>query len=286
MFSTVGQIEKITPALHSNYEVYKSVSHTLLHVGVLVTPFLQNLEATAWQGPFTNYLRKVDASIAALRNCTGTQLKKDLLLSMLDPVSAFLHSCLERSRIDMEEWKKMNEENFWRAKECMQAATKEQADANVKALMKWKNRLGSKLWRELYVVIPTVWPMSRTNTRLELFRGLLDHDRVETNIFCSEYPRTTDEARELLGRIVGDRGIARLVFGTDCHSMRMKTVALSTEVDVVSDDAIPNIQHALRENGFEPRPYKKGSIVATEEAVCPHANGENIIETGKLVNGG
>ena len=99
----------------------------------------------------------------------------------------------------------MNKNNFWRAKECMQVATKEQADANVRALLEWKNKLGPELWRELYVVIPTVWPMSRTNTRFELFRGLLDHDRVETNIFCSEYPRTMDESRALLGRIVGDR---------------------------------------------------------------------------------
>ena len=67
-----------------------------------------------------------------------------------------------------------------------------------------------------------------------------------------------EECRELLGRIVGDRGIARMVFGTGCHSMRVKTVALSTQVDVVSDDAIPNIHLALRENELEPRPYVTG----------------------------
>ena len=235
-------------------------------------PFLQNPEATAWRIPFTNYLGKVDAAIAALHNCTGTQLKKDLLLSMLDTVSAFLHSCLEKSRVDKEEWEKMNKSNFWRAKERMQAATKEQADANVRALLKWKDRLGPKLWRELYVIIPTVWPMSRTNTRLELFRGLLDTDRVETNIFCSEFPRNMDEARELLGRIVGDRGIARLVFGTECHSMRMKTVALSTQVDVVSDDAIPSIHSALKENGCEPMPYLTGKGQENGQVKeCPEA---------------
>ena len=72
-------------------------------------------------------------------------MKKDLLLSMLGPVSAFLHSCLEKSRVDRKEWEKMNEDNFWRAKECMHVATKAQADANVRALLKWKNRLGNIL---------------------------------------------------------------------------------------------------------------------------------------------
>ena len=100
MISFEGVIEKMTPALHSNYEVYKSVSHTLLHVGVLVAPFLRNLEATAWRVTYTNYLAKVDAAVAALHSCTGTHLKRDLLQSMLGTVSAFLHSCLQTSRVD------------------------------------------------------------------------------------------------------------------------------------------------------------------------------------------
>ena len=75
-----------------------------------------------------------------------------------------------------------------------------------------------------------------------------------------------EECRELLGRIVGDRGIARMVFGTGCHSMRVKTVALSTQVDVVSDDAIPNIHLALRENELEPRPYVTGGGAPSDAA--------------------
>ena len=97
-FSNIGLVEKMTPALHTNYEVYKSVSHTLLHVGVLVAPFLRNPEATAWKVPLGNYLRKVDLAIEALHKSESAHLKKDLLLSMLGDASAFLHSCMEKSR--------------------------------------------------------------------------------------------------------------------------------------------------------------------------------------------
>ena len=245
----------MTPALNSNYEVYKSASHTLLQLAVLVTPFLENTNATAWHGSFNIYLTKVDVAITALHNSKGTLLKKELLLSMLGTVSTFLRSCLEKSKVDRKEWEELNKSNFWRVKECMLLATKEQADANVRALLKWKNRLGPELWRDIYVIIPTVWPVARTNPRLEIFRNLLDEDRIETHIFCSEYPRTLEEARTLLGRIVGDRAIGRKVFGVDCHMMRMKVVALSTQVDVVNDDAISNLHSALRDNGWEPRKY-------------------------------
>ena len=137
----------------------------------------------------------------------------------------------------------------------MHLATKEQADANVQALLKWKNKLGPALWRDIYVIIPTVWTVARTNPRLEIFRNLLDEDRIESHIFCSQYPRTVEEARTLLGRIVGDRAIGRKVFGVDCHKMRMKVAALSTQVDVVTDGAILNLHSALRDNGCEPRRY-------------------------------
>ena len=74
-----------------------------------------------------------------------------------------------------------------------------------------------------------------------------------------------------MGRIVGDRAVARLVFGTEGHTMRMKTAALSTQVDLVSDDAIPNIQNALRQNGIEPRPYARGRRADAEQPRCPRA---------------
>ena len=197
----------MTPALQSNYELYKSVSHTLLHVALLVSPFLSNPGSTAWHGPMKNYLAKVEAIIQALHS--STHLKRELPMAVLSSVSGFLRSCLEKLKLNEEEWDDLNRDNFWRIKECMMLATKEQADESVKALMKWKNKLGPDLWHNVYVVIPTVQPVARTNPRFEIFRNLLDEDRVETHIICSEYPRNEEEARTLLGRVVGDRAIGR-----------------------------------------------------------------------------
>ena len=250
----------MSPAIHSNYEIYKSVSHTLLHLAVLVTPFLDNPDATAWRRSFTNYLGRVDVAITALQNCEGTLLKKELLLSMLGTVSAFLNTCLEKSKVNKTERAELNKGNFWKIKECMQQATKEQADASIQALLMWKNKLGPKLWRDIYVIIPTVWPVARSNPRLEIFRNLLDEDRIDSHILCSEYPRTLDEARTLLGRIVADRAIGRKVFGLDCSAMRLKTVALSTQVDVLSDDAILSLHSALRDNGCEMRAHATSTL--------------------------
>ena len=62
------------------------------------------------------------------------------------------------------------------------------------ALLKWKERLGAELWREVYVVIPTVWPVASQNPRLELFRNLLDEDQVsDIKMFMCTKPNSNKE---------------------------------------------------------------------------------------------
>ena len=257
----------MTPALKSNYEVYKGVAHSLLHVTVLITPYLSNPTATAWHQPVTQYLAKVDAILSAIRASTDTRLNKELITLMLTDVSGFLHSCLDQQEIDIQKYKELNEKNRARAKKMMDIATQEQVSANIKGLLKWKERLGPAVWRDVYVIITTVWTVSSQNIRMELFRNLLDEDRVVTHIFCAEGPRNADECRTLIGRIVGDRALGRYVFGTSSHFNQMKTLALSTPVDALQDDAIPNIHNALKANGCVPRPYLTSTSTTSEG--CP-----------------
>jgi hypothetical protein len=75
--------------------------------------------------------------------------------------------------------------------------------------------LGQDAWRDLYVVIPTVWAVEVENPRKEMFKQLMDPERVDTHLITSEYPRNHSDARTLLGRVVGDRAIGRFVFGVD-----------------------------------------------------------------------
>ena len=80
-----------------------------------------------------------------------------------------------------------------------------------------------------------------------MFKRLMHPDRVETHLITSEWPRDHGEVRTLLGRIVGDRAIGRFVFGDDTEEQRVKTMGLSSGVDVVLDDALPAICSVLKE---------------------------------------
>jgi hypothetical protein len=174
---------------------------------------------------------------------------RKIMMAMLSSVIDYCESSLSNGVLDLSAWEQLNRDNFPRIKACMKAATKAQADACVKQIVNWKNSLGEEAWRDLYVVIPTVWAVDAENPRKEMFKQLMDADRVNTHIITSEYPRDHSDARTLLGRVVGDRAIGRFVFGMDSLEHQIKVMGLSSEVDVVQDDAIPAIWRACEANG-------------------------------------
>jgi hypothetical protein len=138
-----------------------------------------------------------------------------VMLLMLSSVGDFCNACLSTGMIDVLAWEQLNRDNFPRIKACMKEATKAQADACVEQIVKWREMLGQDAWRDLYVVIPTVWAVEVENPRKEMFKQLMDPERVDTHLITSEYPRNHSDARTLLGRVVGDRAIGRFVFGVD-----------------------------------------------------------------------
>ena len=113
-------------------------------------------------------------------------------------------------------------------------AARLQVHAAIPELLKWKQRLGEK-WRDLYVLIPTVWPVAGRNPRQQIFEKIMDQERIKTHIIMVEGAKDKDDALTTLGRIVADRTIAHLVFGTRTPAARSMLCALSTRRDIVSD---------------------------------------------------
>ena len=111
-----------------------------------------------------------------------------------------------------------------------------------------------------------------------MMRQLMDEDRIDTHIITSEYPRTQTEARTLLGRVVADRAIGRFVFGTKDKDQCVKTMGLSSEVDVVQDDALRAIWAAVESNGCPVRFSSASSSMissTSDSSVCMKDEHEN-----------
>ena len=212
-----GSEYRVTPGLNAGYAVFKSASHVLLGIGAILGPFMKNPKSHEWKKPLQQYkqqyIQRAVTSLETYKENEDSEFQAKPVELLLKGVISFINQCLTKNSVALEDWEKFNNSQLDNVKRCFTLANEIQSKANLEALLKWKIMLGPEVWRELYVVVPTTWPVSRANLRAELFRALLDKDKVDSNIILSEYPRCEEECRTLLGRIVGDRAIAR--YGMD-----------------------------------------------------------------------
>ena len=251
-----GQEFRMTPAANTGYAIYKSVSHVILGIGATIGPYMKNPETGAWIKPLMSYKDSIQRALSSLdvdSNRFTYKIDKNSVEQLLQNSLNFVEKCLNDKTFSFEGWQSFNKSNFSLITRCIELAVKNQSEANVEALLKWKKMLGPELWREMYVFVPTLWPVSRNNPRIELLRNLMDEDRVHTHLFASEWPRNENECRTMLGRIVGDRAIGRFVFGDDSCKARTKVISLSTEMDFVQDDFRVALKEAFKKNGIVPR---------------------------------
>ena len=210
---------------------------------------------------------EVNSSVISNNGGLPPQEMRECMNEMLTSVIDYCEGCLSTGVLDTSKWEQLNQENFPCIKQCMKTATKAQADACVRQLINWRDILGPIEWRELYVVIPTVWAVGAENPRKTMMRQLMNKDRIDTHIITSEYPRNHAEARTLLGRVVADRAIGRLVFGDETKEQRIKTMGLSSEVDVVQDDSLVAIWEAIKSNGCPVR-RPPSSNASSRDSLC------------------
>merc|ERR1712154_750846 len=101
--------------------------------------------------------------------------------------------------------------------------------------MGWKDMMTDSEWKNLYVVIPTVWVTSKNNPREQLFRLIMDKENQNTHIIIGENIKNEYEARILCGRVVHDRIMARFIFGIKDTWSQRKCQGLGSQTDSLWD---------------------------------------------------
>lgn len=278
-----GTQHKIAPtvASNSNYEIYKALSHASLAMFVILTPHLHNPTNIMWRGKLSELKRHIEVFIDAVNSSSQPQDKKDQFLALANIYITFMNECLDAGTFTLDGFFEFTGKAFQVIKKNMAGATLAQASAILPAMLKWKKLMGPEEWSKLYVMIPTVWPVALNSPRLQLFERIMDQDKIHTNIITSEFPRNFEEARDLTGRVVGDRSVGRFVFAPHLKETKgkMKILALSSRTDVVADDfeiGLDNVIEGLsteeaalvhpKQDKILPYP----SSASASNAVCPY----------------
>jgi len=226
--------ERYVPTPHE-YEILKNLSHMSIGVFTVVSPWFRcpgSLEITNC----LTYLDQVKIAQNALKD--EVFIKPDLrktATAMYAIVEKHLKKWINQTSCTIAEFEQFAEDmNEYVPNNIIQAATI-QAKAFYPALKKVKEDLGKEEWEKLYVVVPTVWPVSGINPRVEILSRLMTPDQMNTHVFCMDNLDNMSKYRETLGRIIGDRCSANLILGTKDHSRKEMLYALATRQDLMAN---------------------------------------------------
>ena len=210
-----------------------------------MTPHLHNRTNIMWREKLFQLRSKIEVFADAVKSSSKELLVKTQLMSLVDIYLNFIKTCLDSGTYVLEDFLEFTAKAFAIIRKNMADATMAQARAVLPAMLKWKKMLGPEEWSKLYVMIPTVWPVALNSPRLQMFSRIMDQDKVNSHIITSEFPRNFEEARDTVGRVVGDRAVGRFVFGTADTKAKMKVLALSSRTDVVADDFEINMEQVI-----------------------------------------
>lgn len=120
--------------------------------------------------------------------------------------------------------------------------------------------MGTEAWNKMYVVIGAVWTLTQENAREPIIKALMDEKLRETQVVVSEAVPDLQSAQTLMGRIVGDRIMAELVFDKNADPAFAQNIySLSTRRDLLSQ-AVEDVL----------KPVARSVTGAESSIACPH----------------
>lgn len=280
LFLRNGTIRHMKPT-PVQYEQNKNLAHLPMNIFTIISPFFKNPKSPMWQDKLKQLQGVISTNLQMLSSISSTEgrpwissvfcdenLTFDDHKSMLSLALDYINRCFNSKSVDIIGYKNFTEHYLPYTAKALTCASQIQSKAAMIELKKWRSSLGAKEWREVYVIIPVIWPVARMNPRQLIFEQLLDKDRIKTHIIKAEGAMSIEEARTTSGRVIADRTMAHFVFGYKKPEHVDFNLALSTRRDLVASKAQEYLNSNARIIKFSKlQPYNKQSTVQEVEEV-------------------
>ena len=260
LYLASGESRTIRPTPPA-YERLKCLSHIPLGLFTLLSPHFNDANALLWHPKVAAMGTKINEALRRIEIDGLGPKEREIALPILERSNAYVSEILATEEISVQGFEAFAKSLRPEIHAAMNLAAELQMDACMTALKVWRKELGPNEWRKLHVMVTTIWPVSEHSPRWQLFRTLMDPETVDTHLIVGEGVKTTEEARDLLGRIVADRLASRLIIGTETECARRATQSLSSRTDVIADSAYRALQ---RHCPVAPKPSKDKQAAPSE----------------------
>ncbi|MFI7465124.1 hypothetical protein [Nonomuraea sp. NPDC049646] len=255
------------------YELAKSIAHLPLGIFTVIAPYLpkqvpafqsaridpHDLDMVAFKGPEDGWiqpLKDVAATIdTARRHLDEARLPPGLQQScanILDRSREFIADATRSRSFDLDSFEDYSGSVYPNIRTNMYWASKAQIDGVTDVMTRWRGQLGDNAWKNLYVVVFTIWTTSSLNQNSVIIKRFMDPARAGTHLIDISTAELPSEpiavALDNVARIVQDNVAAEMIFCTDtklADALKGPDELLSGEILRLLDHP-PGVQDADR----------------------------------------
>lgn len=200
------------PAL---YQQMKSVSHTIVGIFEIISPYFASTEIDNWRPKLTEYNKMLKEALSALKDVGMPPDVEKRCRTILEGGVKFTDEALKTGTFSSEGYSKYTKSVWPAIAKNIELAGKLQVDHFEDVLEKWRKEMGEEEWSRLYAIVGTAWAMRRENVHFQILAQMMGRDAVNDRLIIAESIQdpTEDDLIMLLGRVINDRDLAVHVFG-------------------------------------------------------------------------
>jgi hypothetical protein len=220
------------------YDQAKALCHIPLGIFAIISGYGKDSRYKQWLAPLIAYRAKV-ASVAQtlevlpIMNSDCGAAARNILVNSLSYIDSLING--QENFLSFASFKTYTAKLNPFIATLQTAAAKNQVEVFARVLKTWKAMFIEADWDKLYVVISAIWPLTQESAHEQIVKSFMKPALQETNLIISEAAGTLELAQTLMGRILGDRILAPLVFDMRQGRQFAEDIySLSTQRDLMS----------------------------------------------------
>ena len=203
------------PSVPIVYQLLKSVGHSTMALGEIVTPYLNSPKDLSWRGSMAAYRSRMQSALDGLDASTMPEDWRANNRAILSNNIAFMDECLKANAIAPEAVEAFAKKQSPLLKKNIAWAAQTQVHHWMDVIGQWKQMLGAD-WEKTYAASNTIYVARQNNILFSVLAQYFGPDAINDRLMLIEtisFTTTPDEMLESLTRIIADRSVGAAFFG-------------------------------------------------------------------------
>jgi len=241
-----GQPPLDAPSVPIVYQLMKSVGHATMVLAVMVTPYVDSPNDTTWRGSVAAYRSRIQSALDTLDATPIRDDWKPNSRSILQNDIAFMDECLSKNAITLEALQAFAKKQGPLLKKNIAWAAETQVNHWMNVIADWKKLLGAD-WDKTFAASNTIYVARQNNVLYSVLAQHFGPEAINDRLILIEtisFTTTPQEMLEALTRVVADRPVGELFFGSP-RLMDYELMGGDARRAIIDEDTKRNITPTL-----------------------------------------